>query len=277
MRVQQGKLGLASHRLKEKDKILFHTCVSALRNKNKDRAAIYANEISEVRKLIQFLYNVELAIERVVLRLETIRELSEIVVDLKPALRLLQGVSQELISVLPDVSSELSQVNDTISETLYSTKITADESTIPVNCKTAGGQEILKEVSCYLQQKAEENLPEPPATIKIPDAEHTTIKEIIAISSEMSKTAGQKTVEDSERESSQTLFSYKKSEIKEISLKVDNSQLEEILLDYVKKSNGQIDLTRCSVDLETSNEEIEKALQSLGSKGKIKVELETGE
>jgi hypothetical protein len=93
----------------------------------------------------------------------------------------------------------------------------------------------------------------------------------------MSKTAGQKTVEECERESSQTLFSYKKSEIKEISLKVDNSQLEDILLDYVKKSNGQIDLTRCSVDLETSNEEIEKALQSLGSKGKIKVELKTGE
>jgi division protein CdvB (Snf7/Vps24/ESCRT-III family) len=278
LRVQQGKLGMASHRLKERDRVLFNTCVSALRNKNKDRASICANEISEVRKLIQFLYNVELAIERVILRLETIRELSEIVVDLKPALRLLQGVSQELISVLPDVSSELSKVNDTISETLYETKLTADESTIPVNYRTAGGQEILKEVSCYLQQKAEETLPEPPAMMKIPEAEHTTIKEMIAISSEMSKTAGQKTVEGSERDSSQTLFSYKKSEIKEISLKVDGSQkLEDVLLDYVKKSNGQIDMSRCSVDLETSNEEIEKALQSLGSKGKIKIELETGE
>jgi division protein CdvB (Snf7/Vps24/ESCRT-III family) len=278
LRVQQGKLGLATNRLRERDKVLFHTCVNALRNNNKDRAAICANEISEVRKLIQFLYNVELAIERVVLRLETIRELSEIVVDLKPALRLLQGVSQELISVLPDVSSELSKVNDTISETLYSTKITADESTIPVNYKTAGGQEILKEVSCYLEQKAAQNLPEPPATIKTPETEHATIKEMIAISSEMSKTTGKETVEESERDSSQTLFSYKKSEIKEISLKVDSSQkLEDVVLDYIKKSNGQIDLSRCSVDLETSNEEVEKALQSLGSKGKIKIELETGE
>jgi hypothetical protein len=221
---------------------------------------------------------VELAIERVVLRLETIRELSEIVVDLKPALRLLQGVSQELLSVLPDVSSELCKVNDTISETLYSTKITADESTIPVNFKTTGGQEILSEVSRYLEQKVAEDLPEPPAPAKTPEAEHTTIKEMIAISSEMTKTTGQRKVEESDQDSSQTLFSYKKSEIKEISLKVDGSQkLEDVLLDYVKKSNGQIDMSRCSVDLETSNEEIEKALHSLGSKGKIKIELETGE
>lgn len=54
---------------------------------------------------------------------------------------------------------------------------------------------------------------------------------------------------------------------------VENSKLEDTLLDYVRKNNGQIDLTRCSVDLETSNEEIEKTLQSLGSKGKIKIEL----
>lgn len=248
-----------------------------MRNKNRERAAICANEISEVRKIIQFLHSVELAIERVVLRLETVKELSEIVVDLKPALRLLQSVSQELISVLPDVSSELCKVNDTISETLYSTKITADESVIPVNMKTLGGQEILNEVSGYLERKLAEDLPEPPVAQKIADAEKTTIKEMVAIASGVAETAGRKAVEESGRDSSQTLFSYKKAEIKEISLKVENSQLEDILLDYVRKTNGQIDLARCSVDLETSNEEIEKALNNLGSKGKIKIELQNGE
>jgi division protein CdvB (Snf7/Vps24/ESCRT-III family) len=277
LKLQQGKLGLATHRLKERDRVLFQTCVSALRNKSKEKASICANELSEVRKLIQFLCNVELAIERVVLRLETIRELSEIVVDLKPALRLLQGVSQELMSVLPDVSSELNQVKDTISETLYSTKLTADESTIPIEMKTVGGQEILKEVSCYLEQKISENLPEPPAVTKIPEPEHSTIREMVALASNISETSGKKSVESSQKDSSQTLFSYKKAEIKEISLTVENRSIEDILLDYVKKSNGQIDLTRCSVDLSTSNEEIEKALQSLGSKGRIKIEMNTGE
>jgi len=217
----------------------------------------------------------ELAIERVILRLETIRELSDIVVDLKPALRLLQGVSQQLFELLPDVSSELSKVNETISETLYSTKITADESLIPVNRKTPGGEEILKEVSTFLEHRLEENLPEPPATQDAPEAEQTAIKEMVALAASCSQSIGREEVEDPDGKSSQTLFSYKKQEIKEISLKIEKPELEDVLLDYVKKCNGEIDMTRCSVDLESSNEEIEKALKNLGAKGKIKIELKS--
>lgn len=277
LRVEHNKLEQASYRLKERDKILFQTCVGALKAKNKDRAAICANEIAEVRKLINFLFNVELAIERVILRLETIKELSEIVIDLKPALKLLQHVSQELFQFLPDVSSELSKVNDTISETLYSTKITADESVIPVNRKTPGGEEVLSEVSSFLEQRISRDLPEPPAAHKAPDNERATLEKMLALATNCSETKTCKVSEESGRDSSQTLISYKKSEIKEISLKVENPQLEDVLLDYVRRSNGQIDLERCSVDLETSNEDIEKALESLGSKGKIKIELKAGE
>jgi len=278
LRVQHGRLEQASYRLKERDKILFQTCVGALKAKNKDRAAICANEIAEVRKIISFLYNVELAIERVILRLETIRELSDIVIDLKPALKLLQNVSQELFQFLPDVSSELCRVNDTISETLYSTKLTADESTIPVDRKTPGGEEVLSQVSSFLERRISQDLPEPPATQRIPESEKATLEEMLALAAtNCSEKKINKFSEESGRDSSQTLISYKKSEIKEISLKVENPQLEDVLLDYVRKSNGQIDMERCSVDLETSNEDIEKALESLGSKGKIKIELKAGE
>ncbi len=275
LKVQRNKIQQASYRLKERDKSLFQSCITALNYKNKERAAICANEVAEVRKLLQFLYNVELAIERVILRLETIKELSDIVTDLKPALRLLQNVSQELFNVLPDVSSELNQVQETISETLYSTKITTDESVIQVNRKTPGGEEILKEVTGLLERKLSESLPEPPAASKTPEAEKTTLKEMVALTASCSQVIGRENKE-SEPNSSQTLFSYKKSEIKEISLTVENSSLEDVLLDYVRKSNGEIDLSRCSVDLKTSNEEIEKALQNLGSKGRIKIEVQSG-
>jgi len=272
LKIQRSKLEQASFRLKERDRILFQTCIHALNNKNKERAAICANELAEVRKLIKFLYHVELAIERVILRLETIKELSDIVVDLKPALKLLQSVSQQLFEVLPDVSSELNKVNEAISETLYSTKITADESIIPVNRKTPEGEEIIKEVSGFLERKLAEELPEPPATLETPETEKTTLKEMVALTANCSQAIGNETVTESDRNSSQTLFSFKKAQIQEFSLKVDKSLLEDVLLEYVKKSDGEIDLKRCSVDLQASYEEIEKALESLGAKGKIKIE-----
>ncbi len=249
--------------------------MGALKKNNKEKAAICATEIAEVRKLVKFLYNVQLAIERVILRLETIRELGDIVADLKPALRLLQGVSQELFQVLPDVSSELNTVNDTICETLHAAKISTDENLIPVGKKTEGGEEILKEVACFMEQKLAETLPEPPVASQV--KEKTPIKELVALTASSSQVFGHKASEETGMESSKTLFSYKKSEIKEFSLKVEKPCLEDVLLEYVRKTNGEIDLGRCSSELQTSNEDIERALESLGTKGKIKIELKSPE
>ena len=265
----------ASFRLKQRDRILFETCMFALKKNSKEKAAMCATEIAEVRKLVKFLSNVQLTIERVVLRLETIKELGDIVADLKPALRLLHGVSQELFQVLPDVSSELNTVNETIQQTLHATKLSTDENIIPVGKKTEAGEEILKEVSGFIEQKLSETLPQPPSIA--PVKEKTPTRELVALTASSSQVFAHKTTEESGFDPSQTLFSYKKSEIKEFSLKVEKPCLEEVLLEYVRKTNGEIDLGRCSNELKTSNEEIERALETLGTKGKIKIELRSPE
>jgi len=275
LKTQQNKLEQASFRLKERDRILFESCMGALKKNNREKAAICATELSEVRKLVKFLSNVHLALERVVLRLETIKELGDIVADLKPALRLLQGVSSELFQVLPDVSSELNNVNATIRDTIQSTTISTDENIIPVGKKTEGGEEILKEVTCFMQKKLTETLPEPPVSAPVKEA--TPIKELVALTASSSQLIGHKTTEESGFDPTKTIFSYKKSEIKEFSLKVQKPCLEDVLLEYVRKTNGEIDLSRCSSELETSNEEIERALESLGTKGRIKIELKSPE
>ena len=52
---------------------------------------------------------------------------------------MLQNVSSELFQVLPDVSSELNNVADTVQETLHAAKITADaEDLIPVGKENGG-------------------------------------------------------------------------------------------------------------------------------------------
>lgn len=277
LKTQQNKLEQASFRLKERDRILFETCMSALKKNNKEKATICATEIAEVRKLVKFLYNVQLAIERVIMRLETIKELGDIVTDLKPALRLLQGVSQELFQVLPDVSTELNNVNSTIQDTLHATKLTADENLVPVGKKTEAGEEILKEVSCFMEQKLSETLPEPPLNAPVKEKASTPIRELVALTASSSQVFGKKTVEESGFDPEKSMFTYKKSEIKEFSLKVEKPNLEDVLLEYVRKTNGEIDLGRCSSELQTSNEEIERALENLGTKGKIKIELRAPE
>lgn len=277
LKVQQNKLEQASYRLKERDRVLFETCMGALKKNNREKAAICATELAEVRKLVKFLYNVQLAIERVIMRLETIKELGDIVSDLKPALHLLQNVSSELFQVLPDVSSELSNVAGAVQETLHAAKITTDEDLIPVGKKTEAGEEILKEVSCFMQQKISETLPEPPMTEPMKE-KAAPVRELVALTATSSQVIGHKTTEETGFDPEKSMFSYKRQEIKEFTMKLPSSQaLEEMVLQYVRKTNGEIDLSRCSNELQTSNEEIERALESLGTKGKIKIELKSPE
>jgi len=272
LKIQQHKIRQVSFRLEKRDNALFQTCIHALKNKNKDRATICANEISEIKRLINFLYHVELAIERVILRLETMRELSDIIVDLKPALRTLQKVSKQLFKALPDVSSELSRVNDVITETLDSTRITVDESIIPVNKTTPSGEKVLEEVSIFLEQEIAEKLPEPPATLETP--EEVPVRQMVALAATCSQSISEETVE-TDMASSQNLFSFKEAEVEEVSLKVEKSSLENVLLDYVKSRKGEVDLMQCSLELNVSYSEIEKALQNLGEKGKVVIETKT--
>jgi len=273
LRVQQQKVVQASLRLKERDKILFQTCVNALRASNRERAAICANELAEVRRLISFLQQVELALERVILRLETVRELSDIVIDLKPVLRTLQSVSRQLSEILPEVSSEINEVNNVIGETICSTRLSADEVLIPVDKVTPAGEQILNEVASFLEKKVSEKLPEPPATQEAPKLEEAEaeIKQMVALAASCSQTVSGEAVDESGSRS-ENLISFRKAEIQEISLKVAKPSLEDALLEYVRRSGGEIDLIRCSRDLGASYEEVERALQSLGAKGKVKIE-----
>jgi len=130
-------------------------------------------------------------------------------------------------------------------------------------------------VAVSLEQKIAETLPEPPTSA--PVKEKTPIKELVALTASSSQVFSKKTIEESGFDPEKTLFSYKKSEIKEFSLKVEKPALEDVLLEYVRKTNGEIDLGRCSDELKTSNEEIERALENLGTKGKIKIELRSPE
>lgn len=261
-------------RLKERDKNLFQTCVTALKANHKERAAICANELAEVRKLLNFLQQVELAIERVILRLETVKELSDIVIDLKPALKTLQSVSKQLFDILPEVSLEISEINNVIGETICSTRISADEVVIPVGRVTPAGEQILEEVTSFLEKRLAETLPEPPAKQEAPKLEQAQahIKQMVALAASCSQTLGEETAEEGGESRPKNLISFRKAEIQEVSLKVEKPSLEDALLEYVRKNRGEIDLMRCSHELDASYDEVERALQNLGERGKIKIE-----
>ncbi len=225
-----------------------------------------ANELAEVRKLVKTLTQTQIAIERIILRLETIKELSTIMIDLKPALTSLKRVTSNLVNTMPDIALELDKVNDSIQETLTVTKLSSEQPIIHSNLKTPAGQEILGEVSAVLEQRLAEKLPEPPAAecIDATQPSEQNIREMVALA------VGCPESSEAKEGTSEAVLSIKDVKMQSISLRIKQGEsLEAKLLDYIKQRSGQIDLTECAIKLKTPPKEVERTLKKLGEEGKI--------
>jgi len=270
LKFQNAKLEQVSTRLRERDRVLFQACVMEVRRKRKDRAAICANELSEVRKLFSMVVQCQLALERVILRLETIKEVSEIFADLKPVLRSLSGITQNLINVMPDVAQELERVNESISETLAMTRIDTPQPIASVGAKTEAGDEILREVSSALERRLKEELPAPPIPVAQEKVEsRENVKQMVALAATCSTS---EQIECQEGEPP-TYVTYKDLELQRVSFTIQRkSSLEDAILQYAKECKGEIDIEKCALDLNVPSGEVVNALESLGTKGKITIQ-----
>ena len=263
LKVQRVRLEHVIVRLRERDRILFETCVTAIKNRNNERAVIFANELAEVRKLLSTVSQTQIVIERVILRLETIKELNGLLVELKPALRALQGVAQCLDKVMPDMAYEMEQVNESISDTLAISKVTATEPIAKVT-KTPASEEIMKEVSEFLQQRVEEKLPEPPISASAPKEIESTknVTQMVALTTGCSSTVG---------DQEQTSKTY--VELQRLSLMVKHSSsLEDMILEYAQKHEGRVDIMQCAVELNASPKDVQETLEKLGAQGRVEIQ-----
>jgi len=269
LKTQRFKLGQVIVRLRTRDTFLFKTCATALKAKNKERATIFANELAEIRKLTKIISQTQILVERIILRLETLKELSAAFADLKPVLRILRSVTKRLTIIMPQMAYEMERMNESINETLAMTSISSTELNMPIDVKTPGGEEVLEEVSAFLEEKLTEKLPEPPISVPVVEKPQPRrvekVRQMVALTATCS--------EVSEQREPQNYVSYKDTELKRVSLTVQEfSSLEETVLEYAKKREGQIDITQCALELNVPSGEVEKALQKLGVKGKIKIE-----
>jgi len=270
LKMQRLRLEQANVRLLERDKVLFEACVREVKKDHRERAAICANELAEVRKLFTMVSQCQLALERVILRLETIKEVTEIMADLKPALRSLHVITENLVNVMPDVAQELEKVNESIRETLAVTRFNnSPESIIPLTTKTQAGEEILREVSAVLEEKLTEQLPAPPVSVvkeKVQTRENVK-KQMIALSATCSEVT-----QPTEQGESESYVTYKDVELKRVSFKIERqSSLENVILDYAK-NKGEIDVDQCALELNVPHVEVEEALENLGKKRKIVIQ-----
>lgn len=151
----------AQSRFTDRDKYLFSKVVDAYQKNQHQRANVFANELAELRKMAGFMMNSELALERVVLRLRTVSQLGNVVVNLAPATRVLDSVRSGIAGVLPNAERELEAVgmmlNDIMVEAGQTTGIAPD-----IEVAGEDARKILDEAATVAEQRMKEKFPELP-------------------------------------------------------------------------------------------------------------------
>ena len=171
LRTQLTKLENASSRMQTHDKSLFEKCVAAQAMRDSSRAAMYANECAEVRKMSKIILRAEMALEQVMLRLETVEEFGDVVVVMGPVAGVVHSLKTQLAGVIPEVSYELGQIGEDLNKIV----IDVGESTGQAwEIGSSGGeaQKILDDASAVAEQRMKERFPELPGLVPAAEGSH---------------------------------------------------------------------------------------------------------
>jgi division protein CdvB (Snf7/Vps24/ESCRT-III family) len=171
LNAQHRRLQQLIARLQERDKELFNACTMAKSWNDELHAILYANELAELRKLIKTIMASSLAIEQVILRLETIEQLGDAMVHLGPVMKIIQGLKGQLTNIIPEVATELENVN----KILGSITVELGEPKAAEVVASEEALKVLQEAEVVAEQRLREKLPELPAVVpeKIPVAVST--------------------------------------------------------------------------------------------------------
>jgi len=249
-----SRLELAYAKLAKRDRELFNECALYLSKGLKSRATIYANEIAEIRKIMSIIQNLQLSLEKAILRLETFRTVTPTLEDIKGAFSEVKGTLESVAKIMPSLTPELNDLLGSINEIMAVTEISSTPSE-PIAVKDEATEAILKEASDFLRQELERKIPVPPEEPHVPEpTKKVAVKPSIAL-----------TVDGSE------VYVGPDGSIIGGANTFTSALAEELVLDYIERNNGEMNISRCAKELNMPEVRVKEILEYLSRKGKIRI------
>jgi division protein CdvB (Snf7/Vps24/ESCRT-III family) len=250
---QRKELDLLKGRLAERRQKLFETTVRALHDKNRSKAAVYATEHEEVRKVSRVVEASELALTQVSLRLQSITEIGDAMHHMDTAFRSLKQVSKEMQGVMPALDAASTDINSTLVETMA--QMGQISPSINIDIKTEGSEDLVEQAKRYAEEQS--------ARLRdslnmMPDRFEEQVVQTVEDHTPLLATG------DDQDESIVlgTLYSAPKDE-----------KVEREVMRYAATHEGALDISRTSQQLGIPQDLVEQSMIHLVAQGKVKPAL----
>jgi len=233
LKTQLEKLEHMYSRLQQRDRELFQRCVGAQISKDTAHSKIYANECAEIRKIAKVVLGSQLALEKVILRLETVEEFGDVMAQVAPVIGIVKETKSKIAGIVPQVATELEEVNDLLSDmTTEAGEIT--ESSLPIEATDQEAKKVLEETGLIAEQRLHDHFPD------IPSIESPQNLEPIP-------------------------------ELATHVVEFDGS-FEDRVYDYAKRNRGELSIQSCAQELGASPDQVRGAIERLRESGRISIE-----
>jgi division protein CdvB (Snf7/Vps24/ESCRT-III family) len=163
LRIEARRLDGQIARLEARDKETFAKCVKSSEAGDKEASAMYANECDEIRKIAKAVLNSKFALERVILRLETVEQFGDLYQALAPLVGIVRSTKQNLEKALPEISFGLAETEESLNSLVIDAGQTSAQP-LPAVSYSEEADKILHEASIIADQKMKEKFPELPTT-----------------------------------------------------------------------------------------------------------------
>jgi division protein CdvB (Snf7/Vps24/ESCRT-III family) len=248
--LQRRELENLKGRLSDRRQRLFEFTVRALQERNKSKANVYANEHTELRKVIKIVEASELALTQVSLRLQSITEIGDAMLHMGPAFKSLKSVSKTMEGFVPALDATSTSINDTLAETM--SQLGQLSPTINVDVHNENAEQLVEQARKFAEEQSErlrESLHVIPSRFE--QEIHNTEEHVPILA----------TGEEGEEESPVlgTIFS-----------SPNDGRVENEVLRYASSQNGVIDISETSVKLGIPADEVEHSMIRLMAQGKVR-------
>jgi division protein CdvB (Snf7/Vps24/ESCRT-III family) len=159
IKIQMSRMEIALSRISDRDAYIFRKVVLALQRQDPQRASIYANELSEVRKLGLLVTQAKLALHQVVLRLNTVRDLGDAVTVISPILSVVKNVGSNLSYIIPEAQGEIGEISNILSDVLVDAGEISGNTYINTKSTNEEADKILVEASTLAEKRMNELFP----------------------------------------------------------------------------------------------------------------------
>jgi division protein CdvB (Snf7/Vps24/ESCRT-III family) len=164
IQVVMAKLDTSMAKIRDRDSALFAKTVSSVQKHENQRASIFANELAEVRRVGKMVTQSRLALEQVVLRLNTITELGDVVATLAPATSIVRNVKQDIAGVMPDAEGEMGEVSSLLSGILVDAGSMGGY-TMNFEVANEEAEKALSEAAAVAESRMKERFPDIPEPV----------------------------------------------------------------------------------------------------------------